>query len=221
MNLNDALALIATELNLDTDRLIQYAAEDDLPFRPTDESQVSIYSYPFENDGRLLYALVRELKPLRVLEVGCNHGGSAAHIALALRTNVSGLLWTVDISKSATISNVPIDLQNRVRLYNEMDAGLWMHPDHGIDTDVIIHAPFDFIHEDSSHEPHVVHSVYHCLPQLIPKGGVILSHDVCTGVGDDVLGGIHAAGYPKPLVVCLDNSPGFSVMKYQGVEVRA
>lgn len=219
MNLNEALAQIADELNLNTDRLIQYAAEDDLPFRPTDESQVSIYSYPFEADGRLLYALVRELRPYYILEIGTLHGGSASHIANAMVSNRVGVLVTVDISPQSDLRNVPKDLSGHIMFYPAVDAGLWMRE--GIPDFINHHRMFDFIHEDASHEPHVVHSVYHCLPQLMPKGGVILSHDVCTGVGNDVLGGIHAAGYPKPLVVCPDNSPGFSVMKYQGVGVTA
>ena len=222
MILNDALALIATELNLNVDRLIQYAAEDDLPFRPTDESQVSIYSYPFENDGRLLYALVRELEPDAILEIGTLHGGSASHMAAALERNEWGKLVTVDISPTSSLKNMPEDYMDRIIAYSGIDAGLWIH--NGVQKWIMddgFNHRFDFIHEDSSHEPHVVHSVYHCLPQLMSKGGVILSHDACTGVGDDVLGGIHAAGYPKPLVVCLDNSPGFSVMKFKGVEVTA
>jgi predicted O-methyltransferase YrrM len=221
VNLNDAFALVAEELNLKVDRLIQYAAEDDLPFRPADPDYVSIYSYPFENDGRFLYAMVRTLKPRLILEVGCNHGGSAAHMAAALHRNaIHGRLITVDISEGATLTNVPQKYLRYVELCTGIDAGQWMKQRENTQF-IRGFGDYDFIHEDASHEAHVVHSVYHCLPQLMPNGGVVLSHDSCTGVGETILGGIGAAGFAKPTVLCLDDSPGFSVMKYKGIEVKA
>lgn len=210
MHLHEALFQIAVQLDLDPRQLVAYAKEDTLLGFYDGGGQ---YAVPFKEDGQLLYALVRALKPDRVLEVGTSQGGSAHHIALALEANrTGGMVTTVDINPSSSIAGIPYPLVNRVAMIIE-------------NIDVMISdrraylGEFDFIHEDGAHSVHQVHNIYGHLPQLMPQGGVIVSHDTSTGVGVDVFEGIAKAGYGKPPSYEYDGSPcGFSVMRYGGVK---
>ena len=47
-------------------------------------------------EAEFLYALVRAMRPERVLELGTGYGVSARFIAEALRDNGSGVLWTFE-----------------------------------------------------------------------------------------------------------------------------
>jgi hypothetical protein len=46
--------------------------------------------------GELYYALVRLLRPQRVVEIGSLHGFSAMCLAVGLRDNGAGYLWSID-----------------------------------------------------------------------------------------------------------------------------
>lgn len=222
MNLNDALRQVAEYLELDGDELIAYAAEDTLPGSKNSGDEPNPgrdpNAIPYTDDGKFLYALVRALKPLSCLEVGCNQGGSAGHIALALEANGEGELVTVDISEFSSLKGVPESVLSRVRLLTGFDVGEWHH--FGVPPEVMTYAPFEFIHEDSSHEVHTVRAVYERLPALMFDGGVILSHDTALGVGQAILDGIGSGGQTAGLLVEYSGSPcGFAVTRYEGVKV--
>lgn len=204
-----ALADVAYQLNLDSAAFIKFAAEDTLPGYYDGGGEHAI---PYAVDGQLLYALIRALKPARVLEIGTARGGSARHILEALHKNRRGRLITVDINPTATLAGIPDHLRERVTLVHE-NAELWLNAQMAAGGFV----PFDFIHEDGAHSAHLVHAIYNTLPVTLAPNGVIVSHDVGTGVKDDILQGITSAGFPIPPCYVYDGSPcGFSVMQYKG-----
>lgn len=216
--LEAALDAVAYQLNLDPVALLTYAAEDTLPgyYDPTGDK----WSVPFAADGKFLYALIRALKPRSVLEIGTAQGGSARHILEALAKNDSeamavskkmgyvGILTCVDINTDAKLDGIPSGLLYYASNIMHMNSDTYIQ-----DTT----EKFDFIHEDGAHSIHNVQYVYNNLPKLMPRGGVILSHDVALGVGDDIRLGMRKAGFENVPEYLYDGSPcGFTVLKYEG-----
>lgn len=211
MNLNDALRAIGAYLDLDGDALIEYAAEDNEPGSHdarTPPPGRNPFGIPYTADGKFLYALVRALKPARVLESGTNEGGSAVHIAMALKANGGETLVTVD-TRPDSGQHIPNGLLPYVQVIHTDICEYVQRPNA---------RDFGFIHEDASHEVHTVRAVYEALPTLMHDGGVIVSHDTAFGVREAILTGIRNAGYDEPPTWEWDESPcGFSIMKYAGV----
>lgn len=210
--LKDVLPQIAAQLQLDVVSLAMYAAEDNIPGSldaPSNAPGRDPYAIPYGADGKFLYALVRALKPDRVLESGTSHGGSANHIAAALKRNGFGRLVTVDILPDSGQHILP-EYQDIVEVVHE-DITFYVQRSTG--------AEFQFIHEDAAHSAHSVHAVYGALSRLMPFGGVIVSHDTAYGVREDIMRGIRNAGFNEPpCYVWEEESPcGFSVMHYKGV----
>lgn len=213
MKFNDVLRQVAHQLNFNPEQLLSYANEDTLAGccdYPGMEGRSPLL-IPYTYDGKFLYALVRALRPRWVLESGTLHGGSAAHIALALAANEQdydfiGQLVTVDINPEADLVGVPEHLLQyiiQVRGENIID---WLGHYTGT---------FDFIHEDASHEVDTVQAVYAALPTVLTSGGVIVSHDTNSGARPHIVDGIQAAGFSYPPDYLYDESPcGFSVMRY-------
>jgi predicted O-methyltransferase YrrM len=77
VNLSDALEAIAGQVELSGDQLRLFARMDKQPRGSMD----------YREECVVLYALVRALRPARVLEMGTHLGGSATHIAQALADN--------------------------------------------------------------------------------------------------------------------------------------
>lgn len=115
MNLTDALTEIARAGDLDPVELIAYAAEDTIGGRDTgDWIGMSI----FRDEGRVLYALVRALKPEHVLEIGTAQGCGTTHILAALNKNKAGHCTSIDIDASAGFG-IPDALKKRWTFINE------------------------------------------------------------------------------------------------------
>lgn len=162
MNRDDALRQIAAAAGLDGDALIGYANEDGVGGRDTGAwAGMST----FEAEGQVLYALIRALKPVQVVEVGVDSGGTSTHILTALDRNGDGQLYSVDINPEVG-TKVPADLRHRWTLRIE-DARTVDLPDHA-----------DVIFEDGSHELAFTRDVLTRLKALNPR--VILSHDYYT-----------------------------------------
>lgn len=116
-----------------------------------------------ENEGKILYALIRSLKPLMVVEFGTCFGCSTSHLTAALEANRKGKIITVDIDQSKQTLYSP-------RLTNvEMD---------GIAYSQQIDFPVNLIFHDGHHSEDFTRDVLiNCLPHLIPNGTIIV-HDV-------------------------------------------
>lgn len=129
MKLSDALTLLAEKLALDAASIIAYAAEDHEGGRNAGYDGWSIDP----DEGRLLYALVRALRPLQVLEIGVHEGASSAHLLTALDANQLGALTSYDIVKGAA------EVKGIRWTVIQQDAALANFP------------PTEFVFEDSAH----------------------------------------------------------------------
>lgn len=70
------------------------------PFNENEKSYSSFNDAGVESEvGEFLYAMVRMLKPARVLETGTHHGVSAIYMGLALEHNHGGILDTIEFSE--------------------------------------------------------------------------------------------------------------------------
>ena len=171
LNLNDTLRQIARWYGISENDLIRYAAEDTLLGGVEGNPLGTSYAV----DGHLLYAMVRYLKPKRILEIGTDHGGSAKHMAAACERNGVGHVWTIDINPDTgdglTEDDAPWITQWKA------DAALWVLNEH---------EPFDFIFEDGAHSEFLCHRIYEYLWKLLNPGGFILSHDVSLHVGEQI-----------------------------------
>jgi predicted O-methyltransferase YrrM len=204
MNLYEALTKVGKQLDLSPRQLCEFANLDEVPGSDGKDGRL----IPFAADGKFLYALIRALRPINVLESGTNEGGSAVHIAMALRDNALRTpvkLVTVDIRADSGYY-VFAPLRPLVEVVHQDIKDFVQRSDVG---------PFDFIHEDASHLADTVFAVYKNLPKLLKPGGVIVSHDTATGVYEHIKSGIEAAGFEMPPCYQFDGSPcGFSVMRY-------
>jgi predicted O-methyltransferase YrrM len=79
-------------------------------YRATSPERIGIvYRVPTEmniEERLFLYALIRGVRPERVLEIGSRHGGSAAIIACALEDNSRGRVIGVDPAPAITVNEV-------------------------------------------------------------------------------------------------------------------
>lgn len=201
MNLSATLEAIAAQLGLPIGVLLSYAAEDTQPRGSMD----------YREECLVLYALVRALGPMRVLEMGTHKGGSATHIAQALAHNYREMLYDrghltcVDINPAAG-AEIPETLRSYVTI-EIVDIDEYIRRD-----DV---GGFDFIFEDGAHSEFQVHTIYERLYKLLNPGGVIVSHDAAVeGVRDFIAAGIRKGiGVDVP-VFTVDPSPlGFTVYR--------
>jgi len=196
MQLNDALRAIAQQFDLNADELIAYAAED--PHDGWDEGKGSwVSGSVWTVEGQTLYALVRALKPLRVLELGTADGCSATHISAALKANGSGFLQCVDQYDWAG-RYVPDELQEFWTLERAM-VGDWIEQDNIV---------YDFVYEDSDHTTATVAAVWQWARKHVVTGGAIISHDaVHPAIGHLVKAGIEQSGAQGVRYYPLDPAP--------------
>lgn len=174
--LNDALTELAQALNVDPSVLIAYAAEDQYGgYHDNKEYSKWQIGSMWEVEGKFLYALVRHLKPRKVVEVGVGQGCSSTHLLAALEANKKGALLSVDINPSAG-SGVPDDLLNRWELATA-DALEYFGGKKVIKADIVV--------EDGSHGLAFTRDLLPMLLKSNPR--VLISHDAMHHlVGEDV-----------------------------------
>jgi predicted O-methyltransferase YrrM len=139
MNRDDALRHIAAAAGLDAAELIAYADEDQVGGRDTGYRGFSIDAA----EGRLLYALIRVLRPERALEIGVFDGVSSLHLLAALEANGLGTLDSYDMLPTA---GAAVDDRGRWTLHIEdaLKAALpaadfvFEDADHGLDTSIAL-----------------------------------------------------------------------------------
>jgi len=178
MNDNEVLQALAAQHELDAHALLRYA-EEDAWFGWEGESDYLGSVWPEE--GRVLYALVRYLKPDRVYEFGTSLGVSTTHIAAAIARNGSGDFVSIDIDPSAG-SVIPDPLRAHVTLVTG-DAAL-------LDCE-----PCAFVFEDASHEADLVAALTQKARGALRDGGFCVHHDAMHYlIGDGVRAGIERGG---------------------------
>lgn len=207
--LDKALAQIADALSLDAAALATYASEDPYPRMGWDASEGdaplgSLWSV----EGKVLYALVRALKPHSIMELGGLHGASATHMAAALQANGVGRITSVDNGYQVVGHGnlIPNDLKGLVSLtiYDGVEA-------------LRARKRVDFVFEDMMHSKEQVGDVARLAKERLTPGGVLIVHDAAHFiVGRDVLAGMQAAGL-DPLVVLIEPSDcGMAIWQKRG-----
>jgi len=159
---------IASQLALDPQQLLNIS---------TEARYISKQRFPggsgSEDERRILYALVRTLRPQSVLECGVSWGGSSTAILGAIDSNKHGRLWSVDFRKTCsnqgheTGNNIPnqyrkhwkLTIDDAVKYLNQFDR------------------PIDFLFEDTYHTYELTKSIYDAALPKLKKGAVIISHD--------------------------------------------
>lgn len=196
MLLHNALRAIAQQFDLNADELASYAAED--PHDGWDEGKGSWSAGSvWTVEGRVLYALVRALKPKRVLEFGTADGCSATHMAAALKANGSGFLTCIDQYDWAG-RYIPDDLRDNLRIVQSTVYERLTHDN----------AIYDFVYEDSDHTTETVKAVWQWSQTRVTQGGAVISHDaVHPAIGHLVKAGIEQSGAQDVRYYPLDADP--------------
>lgn len=144
-------------------------------YRPSTSERLGvIYSKPSDMcvpDRIMLYALIRGLRPHRVLEIGVRWGGGAKVIAAALE-DAGGPGRAVGIDPAPEAFRVkPRDLFGRYELLRGFS------PEAITNAVAMLGGPLDFILIDAMHtHDHVLEDFRGVLPH-VAKGGHILLHD--------------------------------------------
>lgn len=164
MYLSDALTLLVAKLNLPAAELIAYADEDTQGGVDTGYSGMSIH----RDEGRVLYALVRALRPQHAIEIGVCEGVSSLHLLAALDANGQGTLDGYDLDADAG-KHVPAN------------AARWtFHAGDALDAE---YPPAEFVFEDAAHTLDFSIAIYEQIKVLAPR--VLVVHDYYT---DEVYG---------------------------------
>lgn len=176
--------------DLDAERMLRFASED--LYTGWDNGTGD---YPCGSmwgvDGRLMYALIRSLRPHVVVEIGTHVGCSATHIGSALKANGVGRLYTIDTDVNAGTMIAPEVTNYVTRVY--ADAGTWLD-NPPVQPDVIF--------EDGWHDTESVKRFWITGLNLLRDGGMMISHDAAHfEAGDRIRRGIHEAGIDNALIV--------------------
>ncbi len=194
----DQLKKLAEYLNLDVDALTKAANEAPFAERREDGPKWMSGSGS-EGERRVLYALVRLLKPEYVVEFGTQFGASTAQIASALKANKHGRMDTVDEKGiifgvhqvGKFIPNAVRDVVGQVKA----KAEAWL---------LNSTTSLEFIFEDTDHTAPTTEAIYRAALNRLQNGGVIISHDATNHFGIPVITGIKATGI-QPIVVKVDD----------------
>lgn len=118
--------------------------------------------------GIFLYGLVRRAQPRVIVETGTNRGWSSACMALALKDNGAGHLWTCDINEYEG---------EKYELWERLDLTSWITP---VCQDSRIWTPpqrIDLLFLDSDHWPDFVLSEWRHFAPSLSSVAHILVHD--------------------------------------------
>ena len=173
LDLEHTLARMADNYGLDAQQLIAYAAED------TVGGWTYLGYWPggsiWEVEGKILYALMRAIRPDQVLECGTRFGCSSTHILTAMKANKRGKLTSVDaesakdeIGDDGFGSLVPASLRKRWTFIRPMTAQALLDSDP---------TPWQVVFEDTDHTFDTTREI---LERLKGRPGVqyVISHDI-------------------------------------------
>lgn len=163
MTLAQFFARIAPVLHTTAPSLLAYAEEDRIGGYDPHNPGGWIIGSVWENEGKALYAIVRALKPARVLELGTRRGCSSTHLLSALAANGTGELVSLDIAPFE--GDIPAHLRERWT-FVQGDALDWLDADT---------SAFDLIFEDCGHNLDFNRACISACAQRKPK--LLISHD--------------------------------------------
>lgn len=207
MNLPLALAEIANNLSLDHERMLRFAAEDTIGgFHPDPALRKWPVGSMFAVEGQVLYALIRALKPKRVLELGRRFGCSTTHIAAALAANGAGKVVSVDNNVHGdTELMIPKRLYSRIELVNgDAFEYLRTHDE-----------SFDLIFEDLDHDRATTAAIAKDAKNgRLRAGGLLIVHDtVHFLVGEALRAGLQDAGIDAQHYLIEPSDCGLAIWK--------
>lgn len=157
------------------------------------------------SERAFLYALVRLLRPVNILEIGTGWGAMTTQLLSASDNKVVSVDIVKDRWGKPVGSLVPS--QYRSRLTQGL-VGFTQLP-----------LPVDFCLEDSAHTYDSTKSAWNGMINPLAPNGVIISHDACNK--PDVLRAIRDCGI-EPLIIQLeDNAPGFALWQKQTTSIQS
>lgn len=171
MTLEQALNIIAVQINADPQELMKYAAEDTLGGYHVEEGfrrfdMGSIWGV----EGQILYTLARFLKPDVMVEIGGWAGCSASHFALAARANGKGRVISVDNGIGGK--------QHGVQMSDEFRQYVSLVQANGQDwLAQQADGSIDLIFEDADHSTSLVALLSHLAMTKLRPGGILVNHD--------------------------------------------
>lgn len=191
MNLNDAFAylsgvLLASGIKVQPDDLIAFADEDMQGGRGMGEFDAwSIDA----DEGKVLYALVRALKPVQAIEIGVRHGASTVHLMRALEANGSGKLDSYDLEAAQNTRISPYAQANWT--FHQGDALAAEFP------------PAEFVFEDGAHTLDFSLKIFERLKTF---AHVVVTHDTNMTIahGDFFVKQAFETVFPDGMLLVLD-----------------
>lgn len=171
MNRNEVLTLLAAQIKADPTELIAYADEDTIggyhwnPALAT-WKQGSL----FEVEGQTLYAIIRHLKPEKVVEIGGWAGCSGAHLAAAVIKNGFGHVYSVDneVGGQSHGADLQPEFQDVVTLV-AANGEDWLAEQED--------QSLGFVFEDASHSTELVALLSRLALRKLAPGGILANHD--------------------------------------------
>lgn len=211
MNLQDTLYGIESQLGLEIDSLLPIAEQDTIGgFHPNAEIAKWGAGAVWEVEGQILYALVRAMQPLTVLEIGSGTGCSSNHISRAMQANGVGHLVTLDRGNTPHILD---DLKAFVDVRPDDAINyLALQPDNSI----------DMIVEDADHSEELCEAIGNLAKDKLKPGGVLLSHDAAhPTVGRNVVSGYVRAGLNFRVFLTEPSDCGWLIWRKPGQVAKA
>jgi predicted O-methyltransferase YrrM len=209
MNIEQGFTLLAAQIKADAQELMQYAAEDTIGGYDINEAN---RKFPmgslWEPEGKLLYALVRWLKPDVVAEIGGWVGCSASHLAAAVKANGRGRVMSVDSGEGGAVAGSLLlpEVRDYVT-FVKADGRAWLaeQEDHSI----------GLLFEDADHSTELTAAIARLAVDKLEAGGVMVNHDAAhdfaivgggqrigSSVGRAIRDGLAQAGvYFKPYLI--------------------
>lgn len=143
---------------------------------PTVAEQCAGSKSPF--GARLLFRLVRELRPARCLELGTNLGISAAYQAAALRLNGAGALTTVEgapeLARRARehLAGLGLDAEVLQGRFGDVLPAVLARPD-----------PLDYVFIDGHHDGPATVAYFDRIHPALARGALVVFDDVAWSSG--------------------------------------
>jgi predicted O-methyltransferase YrrM len=168
------------------DKRRQGISPGDYPVEQRADACQDFYLSVAPDSGRLLYSLVRALKPSTIVEYGMSYGISTLHLAAAVRDNGTGHIVTTEMSSHklaaarATFAEAGVD--DLITIL-EGDARTTLKT---------VGGPVEFVHLDGW--PDLDLTVIKILEPVLAPGALILSDNVNLDPNHDFLNYVRAAG---------------------------
>jgi predicted O-methyltransferase YrrM len=186
----DTLFMIESFLGIETDSLMPFAELDNLGgYHPDPTQRQWGAGAIWDVEGRTIYALIRALKPVNVVEIGSGTGCSTNHIAAGLVNNA-----TEDDRYHGHV--VTLDRGNTPRILEAYTSYVTIVPGDAFEyLELLPDNSIDFILEDADHSEDMCYRVGEIAKRKLVPGGVLVAHDAAHfGVGAGVRAGFERAG---------------------------